>query len=222
MWGINPSQVLPLGLPRIDEFLNEKQRSRTEKRLYEKYPNLHEKKVILFAPTYRGKNWRDAYYPFDKIDLSKLYETCGGEYIVIFKMHPWIKKRIIIPDEYKDRMLDLSNYPRFNDLLYITDLLITDYSSNIFEFSLLDRPMLFYAFDEEEYKASRGFHLNYEESAPGRVVRTMDELTEAIKHKDYMKEKVKQYRDRNFDHIDTNASTRIIDRIILGKKDEVM
>ena len=69
-------------------------------------------------------------------------------------------------------MLDLTGKDHINDLLLITDLLITDYSSSIFEAALLEVPMLFYAFDEEEYMASRDFYFAYEEMVPGPVEHT--------------------------------------------------
>ena len=104
-----------------------------------------------------------------------------------------------------------------NDLFYITDLLITDYSSNIFEYSLMKKPMLFFAFDKLQYAYSRGFHRAYEESAPGKVVYTFDELLTAIREQDFEFEKVEAYVDFSFDHIDCNASDRVIDWFVLGQ-----
>ena len=95
------------------------------------------KKVILFAPTYRGRNKKTAYYPYELIDFEKLYQICGDEYVVLFKMHPWVNKDIVIGKKYADKFLDVKKYPNINDLFYIVDLLITDYSSNIFEYSLM-------------------------------------------------------------------------------------
>lgn len=54
------------------------------------------KKVILFAPTYRGRNKKTAYYPYELIDFEKLYQICGDEYVVMFKMHPWVNEDIVI------------------------------------------------------------------------------------------------------------------------------
>lgn len=217
VWGIDESMILPLGMPRIDEFLDEDHRRSSTGDIHNRYPVTATKKVILFAPTYRGKNWRDAHYPYEKIDFRGLYEACGDEYVCFFKMHPFVKKAVPIPDEYLDRLMDVSDYPSINDLMYVTELLITDYSSDIYEFSLLGKPMLFYAFDEEEYAADRGFHLDYKKSTPGKVVQTMDELISAIKEKDFEKKKVSEYRNRCFDHVDTNACDRIIDKVILSK-----
>lgn len=218
VWGIDESMILPLGMPRIDEFLDKNHQDKCIKELHELYPITSGKKVILYAPTYRGKNWRDAYYPYEQIDFDSLYDACGSEYVCLFKMHPFIKAEVPIPERFGDRMIDVSTYHSINDLMYITELLITDYSSDIYEFSLLDKPMLFYAFDEEEYASDRGFHLDYGQSAPGKVVKDMDGLVRAVKDGDFEKEKVKKYRERCFDHVDTSACDRIIDAVLLSNK----
>lgn len=217
VWGINDSQVLPTGMPRIDEFLDEEYRKKKTKELYEKYPMCKDKKVILFAPTYRGTNKANAHYPYELIDFKRLYELCGDEYVVLFKMHPWVASQVPIADAYKDRFADVGRYPNINDLFYITELLITDYSSNIFEYSLMRKPMLFFAFDEIQYSFSRGFHRPYEESAPGKVCHTFEEVLKAIEEKDFDYPKVEEYVEKHFDHIDSNASDRVIDWIILGQ-----
>ena len=217
VWGINDSQVLPTGMPRIDRFLDEDYRRKKTKELYEKYPMCKDKKVILFAPTYRGTNKANAHYPYELIDFRRLYELCGDEYVVLFKMHPWVASEVPIADKYKDRFADVGRYPNINDLFYITELLITDYSSNIFEYSLMKKPMLFFAFDEIQYSFSRGFHRAYEESAPGKVCHTFDEVLHAIADKDFDYPKVEEYVEKHFDYIDSHASDRVIDWIILGQ-----
>lgn len=214
VWGINDIQVLPTGMPRMDEYLDENYRSAKTEELYRQYPMCKGKKVMLFAPTYRGKNKKDAYYPYDLIDFDKLYRLCGDEYVVLFKMHPWVNEDIKIAQKYADKFIDVKNYPNINDLFYITDLLVTDYSSNIFEYSLMRKPMLFFAFDKIQYSFSRGFHRDYEESAPGKVCYTFDELMQAFENRDFEYEKVEQYIEHHFDHIDSNASDRVIDWII--------
>ena len=222
VWGINTEQVLPTGMPRMDEYLDDAYKARTMKRLYELYPACKGKKVILFAPTYRGKNKAEAHYPYSLIDFDALYETCADEYVVFFKMHPWVAEGVPIPEEYSDKFFDVGAYPNINDLFYITYLLITDYSSNIFEYSLMRNPMLFFAYDEIQYSFSRGFHRDYEESAPGKIVHTFDELIKAIKEKDFQLEKVEKYVEEHFDYIDSGASDRVIDWLILGNMPEDM
>ena len=220
VWGINDEQVLPTGMPRMDEYLDETYRKTQTEELYRQFPMCKGKKVILFAPTYRGRNKKTAHYPYELIDFDKLYDLCKDEYVVLFKMHPWVAQAVPIPEKYLDKFVDVNRYPNINDLFYITDLLITDYSSNIFEYSLMGNPMLFFAFDKIQYSFSRGFHRAYEESAPGKVCYSFDEVLDAIRHKDFEAEKVQQYVDHHFDYIDTHASDRVIDWLILGKLPE--
>lgn len=216
VWGINTEQVLPTGMPRMDEYLDPVYRKKKEAELRERFPMINGKKVILFAPTYRGRNHKDASYPYELIDFDALYDFCKEDYVVLFKMHPWVAAPVPIKETQKDRFLDVGTYPNINDLFYITDLLITDYSSNIFEYSLNLKPMLFFAFDEIQYAFSRGFHRDYQASAPGKICHSFDELMEALQNRDFEEEKVAQYVKMHFDHTDSGASDRVIDWLIVG------
>ncbi len=221
VWGINDEDVLPTGMPRLDEYLDEEYRKKTVERLFKDYPMLCKPRVILFAPTYRGENKRNASYPYAMLDIKRLYELCQStDSFIIFKMHPYVTEPVPIPEKYKDRMLDLTSYPNINDLFYITDLLITDYSSSIYEFSLMHKPMLFYAFDIDTYTKERGFHRDYRKNVPGKIVETFDDMINAIRDNDFEEEKVTEYIDNNFEHVDTNACSRIIDWIIRGNLPE--
>jgi len=219
-FGMNNERILPTGMPRMDIFLNKKYRKKKTKELYELFPACRDKKVILFAPTYRGMNKMNAYYPYDHLNLPDLYELCSDQYVFLFKMHPWVTQPPEIPEQYHDRFLDVGHYPNINDLFYITDLLITDYSSGIFEYSLMRKPMLFYAYDEIQYSFTRGFHRPYRESAPGKVCNTFQEVINAIKNEDYEFKKVEDYIIEHFDYIDSGASDRVIDWILLDKLPE--
>ena len=219
-FGINESQILPTGLPRMDAYLDpERRRARTAE-LYERFPILRDKKVILFAPTYRGTKRANAHYPYDRIDFRRLYDFCGETHIVLFKMHPWVPDPVPIEEQYKDRFLDMGTYPDINDLFYLTDVLISDYSSAISEYSLMHKPALFYAFDERQMISERGFHRDYRSSTPGKVCRTFDELIAALEAGDYEFDKMEDYVRHHFDMLDTHASDRVIDWILLGQMPE--
>ena len=94
VWGINDEQVLPTGMPRMDEYLDEQHRNEKIKELYEQFPMCRGKKVILFAPTYRGRNKKTAYYPYELIDFEKLYQICPMHKLQIRPLsHPTIRYR---------------------------------------------------------------------------------------------------------------------------------
>lgn len=215
-FGIEESAVVPTGLPRIDTFLDEDHSNKVREDFHAAYPNLQGKKIVLFAPTFRGKNIGDAYYEYDRIDFAKLYEVCGDKFVVLFRMHHFISDSVPIPEEYSDRLIDFASYPDTNDLLHLTDVLITDYSSIIYEYTLLNRPILFYAFDKEAYSVARGFHRDYDSVAPGKVCVTFDELLKALQDEDYDLSKIETFRRENFDHVDRNSADRVIDWLILG------
>lgn len=216
VFGIEKEAFRPYGMARLDGFLDEEKISKFREKFYKEYPELKGKKIILFAPTYRGTGQKTAYYPYENLDLQRIYDFCGDEYIFMFKMHPFIKKLPEIPEEYHDRIVDFSFYHDINDLYYVTDILITDYSSDFFDFALLRKPMLFYTFDRQNYEIIRGVHRPVRETAPGRVCDTFDELMDALVAKDYGFDKTEKFVEENFGDYDGKASDRIIDNILLS------
>jgi CDP-ribitol ribitolphosphotransferase / teichoic acid ribitol-phosphate polymerase len=215
-FGIEESAIIPTGLPRIDTFLDPVRTEAVIEKFRLDHPHLVGKKIILFAPTFRGRGNQNAYYDYHRIDFAQLYDMCGEDTVVLFRMHHFILKPVPIPAEYSDRLFDFSHFPDTNDLLHLTDILVTDYSSIIYEFALLDRPMLFLAYDKETYAATRGFHRDYDQTAPGKVCNTFDELIKALRAEDYDLWKIDEFRRENFDAIDTNSADRVIDWLILG------
>lgn len=213
VFGIEKEAFLPVGMPRLDGFLDKEKISSFRKEFYEQYSNLKGKKIILFAPTYRGSGQKTAYYDYSWIDLKEIYEFCGSEYAFLVKMHPFVNKAIKIPQVYKDRIIDFAKYPNINDLYYITDLLITDYSSNYFEYSLMKKPVLFFTPDRELYEISRGVHRSVKDSAPGKVCDTFEEMMSAMRNEDYEIEKLYQFVEENFSNYDGKATDKAIEHI---------
>lgn len=176
-FAIPTSKVKALGVPRTDALFDWQRKMKKREELYEKYPFLRDQKIILFAPTFRGDGNKDACYPQDAFDINAFMEKMPEDTACIVKHHPFVHQPLDIPSRWQNRVLDLTGRDHINDLLLITDLLITDYSSSIFEAALLEVPMLFYAFDEEEYMASRDFYFAYEEMVPGPVEHTFAGMT---------------------------------------------
>lgn len=220
VFGIPEEAFLPLGMARLDGFLDPEKISAFQHDFYLEHPSWKEKKIILFAPTYRGKGQGTAHYDYDQLNLDEIYEFCGDEYIWAFKMHPFIREEPPIPEEYRDRIADLSEYENINDLYYVTDILITDYSSNYFEFALMQRPVLFFTYDREIYELTRGVHRSVKDSAPGKVCDTFEALMTALRNHDYEEEKIKEFVAENFKGYEGNASDKAIDRILLEKDAE--
>ena len=208
-FGIDIERVKALGIPRTDVFFKEEYQITVQEKFYEKYPVLRDKKIILFAPTFRGNGAESAYYPFERFHVETLLEELSEEYVIIIKHHPFVSGQHPVPEKIQGRVLDLSKESEINELLFITDVLITDYSSVIFEAALLNVPMLFYAFDLEEYTAHRDFYYPFRDFVPGTIVRNMDQIKECVKQNNYSLEKVEIFKHRFFDNPDGKASERV-------------
>ena len=213
-FGLSDECVAATGIPRTDIFMDEEYAKSVRASFYEKRPQLKDKKIILFAPTFRGNGQMSAYYPLEAFNPAQLYESLGGEYAILIKLHPFCKERFVIDEKYKDYIIDLSEEDELNDLLFVTDLLITDYSSVIFEASLLNIPMLFYAYDLYEYISSRDFYYDFEGFVPGKIVFNETELINSIKANDFELEKVEGFKNKFFDNLDGKSSQRVADLIL--------
>ena len=212
-FGISLEKAVATGVPRTDIFFDETYKEKTQQAFYEKYPQLKEKKIILFAPTFRGNGKNSGYYPVEKFDAENLYTTLNGEYAIIIKHHPFVSNRNEIAEEYQDYIIDLSDESELNDLLFVTDVLITDYSSVVFEAALLNIPMLFYAFDLQRYISTRGFYYEYNQLVPGKIVTSFRQMVSAIQKSDFEIEKQEKFRTRFFDHLDGKSSERTVQLI---------
>lgn len=207
-FGMNVDRVIATGVPRTDIFFDEAYKREIRAKIFSAYPMLKDKKVILFAPTFRGSSKKEGNYPHYRFDYKKIFESFGDEYRIIIKHHPHVNNKPVIENEYKDRVIDLSKHEELNELLFVTDILITDYSSVIFEAALLDIPMLFYAFDLDEYISRRGFYCEYISFIPGKLVENMDEIIDALMVGDFEADKIIEFKKDFFDDLDGKSGKR--------------
>lgn len=213
-FGIDDKCVLPLGVPRTDIFMSEEYASNVKNDFYNRYPQLKDKKIILFAPTFRGKGQVSAYYPKAAFNPVNFIESFGNDCVLLIKHHPFSRLKYNIDEKFNDRIIDLSDADEINDLLFVTDVLITDYSSVVFEASLLNIPMLFYAYDLYDYISERDFYCDYESFVPGKIVFSEDELIKAVNSGDFEHNKVIPFRDKYFTYTDGKSSQRVADKIV--------
>lgn len=108
----------------------------------------------------------------------------------------------------------MTDYREINDLLCVSSILITDYSSTIYEASILEIPMIFYAFDKNLYINGRGFYEEYDSFVPGKIVDAIDDLIEALEKETYDYEKVLEFKSKNFDYTDGKSSSRILSETV--------
>ena len=218
-FGLPEERVVATGIPRMDLFFDEEYKTRAVESAYSAMPQLRDSRVILFAPTFRGAGPSTASYDFDRLDLPALYELCvEQDAVFVFKMHPFVRETIDIPEEFADRFVDATTSREINDLLLVADLVITDYSSLVFEYATLKRPMLFFAYDLDEYVASRDFYEEFTEFVPGKIVRTFSALLEALRTGDFDAEKVEQFAAEHLRYLDAGSTDRVIDQLVLGRE----
>lgn len=219
-FGVDIENVIATGVPRTDFFFDEAKKAEVRSSLYEEYPFLKGKKVILFAPTFRGNGQQSAHYPFEVLNYDQLYQELNSEYIFLFKIHPFVKNQINIPYQYSEFFYDFSDFREINELLLIADVLITDYSSVCFEFALLQKPMIFFSYDVDEYIRTRDFYYEYFSFIPGPLARTCRELVSIVKNNQYEFEKLDSFVQYFFDELDGQSSKRVVDSIFLEQKED--
>lgn len=215
-FNIDINKVYPIGVPRTDIFFDDKYINNKREELYKKYPILKTKKVILYAPTFRGFGQRDAYFDYSLIDFDLLKKELKEDYVCIIKLHPFVKNLECIPkdDEF---YLNLTSEREINDILFITDVLITDYSSVIFEYSLLNKPIIFHVPDLEDYVNKRDFFYSFDEYTYGSITKNMKELISSLKNPTIDKDKLKVFKNNFCKNCDGKSSKRFVEELILKR-----
>lgn len=140
------------------------------------------KKIILYAPTWR-ENQHEAGVGYTYslgVDFDRLQRELSDDYVILFRAHYFISNAFDFA-KYNGFIINASDYDDINHLYVISDILITDYSSVFFDYANLNRPIIFYMYDFEEYKNQmRDFYFGIEE-LPGPIVKEEDGLIESIK-----------------------------------------
>lgn len=196
-FGTTPDKLLNYGLPRIDYLLSTVEDNKA--RIYEKYPEFREKKVLLYAPTFRRGielNWKQL---IDHIDHN--------EYTLIVKGHPNQPLGKDVPwiyscDEFKA-----------TELLSICDYLITDYSAIAVEGAILNKKTLYFVYDYDEYNAKNGTNIKLFDEMPGCVFKDAESLSIALQNP-YRQDCLDSYRKKYLPNELGTSTKKIVDLII--------
>ena len=209
-----PEVVQATGVSRTDVYFDETYLVRQRHLVCDVVPSALGKKVLLYAPTFRG-SVADAKGP-DALDIRLLKKRLCDEYVLLIKHHPHVKNRPLVPQDCEDFAFDVSDTLSIEAVLAAADVCVSDYSSLIFEYSLLRKPMAFFAFDRADYDDWRGFYYDYDEMTPGPVVTTTEELVDWIEHLDerFDPEEIEAFRKKFMGACDGHATTRIVDTIL--------
>lgn len=217
-WSMNPEVFHITGLPRNDNLISvdEEEILGIKKKL-----NIPaDKKVILYAPTFRetsrsGDGRNELGIPFD---FSKWEDALGAEYVMLITAHYEVAKLLDqLPDN--EFVINAFKYPELNDLIKVSDILVSDYSSIVFDYSIMERPIFCYGYDYDTYAKERGLYTDLDQLFSHGVLRTENDLLNAIIAIDYKKEceYTKKYiKDEYIASCGNAAETAV--RIIFGEE----
>ena len=208
--------ILEIGYPRNDILIRDNKKDKIIE--YKKMLGLPlDKKIILYAPTWRNNEYsvKGKYKFASKLNFDKAQKELSDEYIFIVKYHYLVSDKIDW-SPYEGFVYTFDETKDIAWLYLVSDMMITDYSSVMFDYSLLKRPMLFFAYDLQDYKENlRGFYFDFVEEAPGPISRDTNQLINDIKSYEPLKweDKYQTYSNK-YNHVDDgHASEKVIDLI---------
>lgn len=166
------------------------------------------KKMILWAPTWRTKKRFDL-----KLDLEQMERALGEEYVLVLRSH-YLESQFVPTGIYNGFVLNGHGYENINDMLFAADLLVTDYSSVMFDYSLLQRPMVFFCWDYDDYmNKTRGVYFDLQQEFPELMAHTTEEVVERISRAPELMPAVARFHEKfnQFDYGD--ASAKVVDAV---------
>lgn len=208
---INRERLIETGYPRNDFLTNLD--ANTKGYLKLKCRLQENKKIILYAPTWRDNTYNEKGYTFElKANFLKWKEVLGEDYVILYKPHYLIVNKLERDPELKGFVKNIRAGRDINELYAVADILITDYSSVFFDYANLRRPIYFYMFDLKEYAEElRGFYFDIHKVLPGDIIEDEDELLQKIKEDNYDYERLDRFN-KEFNGLqDGHVSKRVVD-----------
>ncbi len=210
-FGVPEERIYVLGLPRTDLLLQPEYLEKKRQMFLNEYPMLQGKRCILYAPTFRDD---EVEMPKLHLDLPMLSESLAPDDVLLIRLHPHVAERIhtVFEDGKWDNIVNVSGYPGVTTLLAASDVLVTDYSSIVFEYCIRKKPIVFYAYDLERFeKDGRSFYRDYKKFVPGNVVRNQKELLESLQNNDVSR--VEDFVNSEFLYLDGKSTKRLLELI---------
>lgn len=207
-FGIAADKIFVTGVPVTDQYFDETAVRELRQNFYQKYPKLQNRKILLYAPTFRaGQAENDNI--LKQFSIEKIHQILGEDWIILIKMHPKYPSENIVESKY---CYNMTNYHDISELYMVSDLLITDYSSTVVEYVLLNKPVIMFAYDLQQY--DRGFYRDYEATAPGDIAHSQDELYQLLAEKRDNMAKRQTFVKLQYDNMDGQSVERIMDILI--------
>ena len=206
-FNMDENNVYVTGIPKTDRFFMEEKKVSDRLMLEKIYPQIKGKKVILYAPTFRGK----LFHGFDHttMDFNKVISQLSDDYVILYKMHPLISD---ISFGESDRIVNC-NTMSIRKLFSITDILISDYSAIIYDFSVFNKPMIFFCPDLEEYQNKVGIYFDYKKEMPGPICEKEEEVVLAIKQDEFDLNQIEMFKNKYFQYFDGKSTQRVVQLI---------
>lgn len=173
--GIKKEKIYATGVPLTDFYFDEEKKAKAKEKVYKTYPEFRDKKILFYTPTFRNDDLQNENI-MKQFNMKEIKAILGEDWLVLIRLHPVI--RDIMP-KLEDGCYDVTEYPDIKGLFLVSDLLVADYSSTVVEYALLGKPIFLFAYDLSDY--DRGFYDSYENTAPGKLIRTKEELEENLK-----------------------------------------
>lgn len=206
-FGIDENKIIPLGIPKTDSLFSKDTVKKYKSYILEKYPQASGKKIVLYAPTFRGDHLENTKYL--KVDLKKISDELGDEYIVIYKLHPLLKDVVLCNNS---KAINANNESIIK-LLASADYLITDYSSILFDYTILKRPIILFSPDLNEYQKDVGMYIDYSNIIPSPICNTESEVIDVIKDDRFRLDDIEVFSKKFFKYRDGKSKKRIADFI---------
>lgn len=201
-------RIVAAGTSRTDVFFIPERIAAARKRIRDLVGAPDDVKLVLYAPTFRGETTRPV-MP-DRLDIEQMRRELDGKYMLLIKHHPVFPQGQTIPEECARFAFDMTA-ESIDDLLMAADICISDYSSLVFDYSLLDRPMIFFIYDVDEYMDWRGLYYPFEEFCPGISAATTQEVISAIRSPLlFDAQRMAAFREKQMSACDGHATDRII------------
>lgn len=205
--------IKPLGSPRTDIYFDEQFKQAAIQKVHSIFPEIGNRKIILYAPTFRGKSISKSYIDYD-LHFEDLKKALSEQYVLITKFHPLMAKNGLSESQRlhaQGFVFDATQLLSPEEALCAADIMITDYSSIIFEYLLFDRPVISYIYDLDNYIKDRGLFFPYDQLAPGPYVFTQEELIEKLQTvSDWFDiDRIRRYKEEFMSACDGHSTERI-------------
>lgn len=206
-------EVLECGYPRNDILVNNVENKNLMNSLKVKLGLDINKKVVLFAPTWRESSSLQDIQESLNMNFETLQESLSDEYVVVLRLHHLVSKSVDIT-KYKGFLYDLSKYSDSQELLIASDVLVTDYSSIMFDYLNYKKDIILYLHDYDDYMTDRGAYFDVRKFSPGNIAYDFDELLEKIINLNDTSEVNEEFFDK-FCHVENGiAAEKVVDHML--------